>query len=104
MAMTPEQERETANTGTKPVVESHRFDEAALAEALRARKIGGAGLDVLSVEPPPPDHVLLSKDLPNLLITPHTAWSSREARQRLLDGILANIQGFLDSKPVNRIV
>ncbi|MEI7928575.1 MAG: D-2-hydroxyacid dehydrogenase [Verrucomicrobiales bacterium] len=87
------------NTGRGPLI-----DEAALAEALRAGKIGGAGLDVLSVEPPPPDHVLLSKDLPNLLITPHTAWSSHEARQRLLDGIITNIQGFLAGKPVNRIV
>ena len=87
------------NTGRGPLI-----DEAALADALRSRKIGGAGLDVLSVEPPPADHVLLANDLPNLLITPHTAWSSHEARQRLLDGILANIHGFLDGEPVNRIV
>ncbi len=87
------------NTGRGPLI-----DEAALAEALRTGKIGGAGLDVLSVEPPPADHVLLANDLPNLLITPHTAWSSQEARQRLLDGILADIQGFVNGTPVNQIV
>ncbi|OYV07108.1 MAG: glycerate dehydrogenase [Verrucomicrobiales bacterium VVV1] len=87
------------NTGRGPLI-----DEAALAEALSERKIGGAGIDVLSVEPPPADHVLLTNDLPNLLITPHTAWSSHEARQRLLDGIISDIQGFLEGTPVNRIV
>ena len=87
------------NTGRGPLI-----DEAALAEALRSGRIGGAGLDVLSVEPPPADHVLLANDLPNLLITPHTAWSSVEARQRLLEGIIADIQGFLDGRLVNHIV
>lgn len=87
------------NTGRGPLI-----DEPALAEALRNRRIGGAGLDVLSVEPPPADHVLLAHDLPNLLITPHTAWSSHEARQRLLDGIIADIRGFLDGRLVNHIV
>ncbi len=87
------------NTGRGPLI-----DEAALAEALRAGTIGGAGLDVLSVEPPPADHVLFAKDLRNLLITPHTAWSSQEARQRLLDGIIADVRGFLDGTPVNQIV
>lgn len=87
------------NTGRGPLI-----DEPALADALRHRRIGGAGLDVLSVEPPPADHVLLADDLPNLRITPHTAWSSLEARGRLLQGILADIQGFLDGVPVNRIV
>ncbi|GMG87194.1 D-2-hydroxyacid dehydrogenase [Biformimicrobium ophioploci] len=66
-------------------------DEAALAAALRSGKLGGAALDVLSVEPPPSDHPLLDGDIPNLLITPHSAWISREARQRLLDGVTANI-------------
>lgn len=87
------------NTGRGPLI-----DEAALAEALRARTIGGAGLDVLSIEPPPSDHVLFANDLPNLLITPHTAWSSLEARQRLLDGIVANIRGFLGGMLVNQVV
>jgi glycerate dehydrogenase len=87
------------NTGRGPLI-----DEAALAAALRAGHIGGAGLDVLAVEPPPADHLLLAHDLPNLLVTPHTAWTSREARQRLLDGIIADIRGFLDGTVVNQIV
>ncbi|UHQ54649.1 D-2-hydroxyacid dehydrogenase [Microbulbifer sp. YPW16] len=66
-------------------------DEAALAEALENGHLGGAALDVLSVEPPPADHPLLAGDIPNLIITPHNAWISRESRQRLLDGVVANI-------------
>lgn len=81
------------------------IDEDALADALRTGQIAGAGLDVLSAEPPPADHPLLAPDLrdKNLLITPHTAWLSRESRQRLLDGLAANLRGFLDGKPVNRV-
>lgn len=67
------------------------IDEPALAEALRSGKLGGAALDVLSVEPPPEDHPLLQDDIPNLIITPHCAWISRESRQRLLDGVVENI-------------
>ncbi|MFI2812403.1 D-2-hydroxyacid dehydrogenase [Microbulbifer sp. JSM ZJ756] len=67
-------------------------DEAALAEALENGHLGGAALDVLSVEPPPADHPLLAGDIPNLIITPHSAWISRESRQRLLDGVVANIE------------
>jgi len=80
-------------------------DEEALAEALRAGHIAGAGLDVLSVEPPPADHPLLAPDLRdrNLLVTPHTAWLSRESRQRLLDGLIGNLQAFLDGTPTNRV-
>lgn len=78
------------NTGRGPLV-----DENALLESLRSGHLGGAGLDVLAVEPPPADHPLLAADLPNLLVTPHTAWASREARHRLLDGVVANIQAHL---------
>jgi len=60
-------------------------DEQALADSLRAGIIGGAGVDTLSVEPPPPDHPLLATDIPNLLVTPHNAWASRSARQAALD-------------------
>lgn len=70
-------------------------DEAALADALRRGHLGGAALDVLSQEPPPADHPLLQGDIPNLLITPHCAWISRGARQRLLETTVANIRGFI---------
>ncbi|HET8731917.1 MAG TPA: D-2-hydroxyacid dehydrogenase [Moraxellaceae bacterium] len=73
-------------------------DEAALLTALRSGHLGGAGLDVLSVEPPPADHPLLMAGLPNLLITPHCAWGSRGARQRLLDSTVANIRAFIAGK------
>ncbi len=69
-------------------------DEPALAAALRAGQLGAAVLDVLSVEPPPPHHPLLAPDIPNLFLTPHVAWASRAARQRLIDAVAANIQGF----------
>jgi glycerate dehydrogenase len=69
-------------------------DEDALAAALRARQIGGAALDVLTREPPPPDHPLLAPDIPNLILTPHVAWASRGARQRLLDAVANNISGY----------
>lgn len=69
-------------------------DETALADALRSGHLGGAALDVLSVEPPPADHPLLAPGIPNLIITPHNAWISRESRQRLLDGVVANIEAW----------
>lgn len=69
-------------------------DEPALARALREGWIGAAALDVLSVEPPPADHPLLAPDIPNLSITPHVAWASRGARQRLIDAVAGNIEGF----------
>jgi glycerate dehydrogenase len=76
-------------------------DEPALALALREGHIGGAGLDVLSQEPPPTDHPLLAADIPNLLITPHIAWASRESRQRLLDQVGDNIIAYLNGQPQN---
>ncbi|HAD65278.1 MAG TPA: glycerate dehydrogenase, partial [Alcanivorax sp.] len=76
-------------------------DEPALAEALRGGRLGGAALDVLSQEPPPADHPLLAPDIPNLIITPHSAWVSRESRQRLLDGVAANIRAWRTGRPTN---
>ncbi|MBK1856054.1 D-2-hydroxyacid dehydrogenase [Verrucomicrobiaceae bacterium 5K15] len=77
------------NTGRGPLI-----DEQAVAEALRTGQLGGAGLDVLSTEPPAADHPLLASDIPNLLITPHTAWASKESRQRLIEGVAENIKNF----------
>lgn len=59
-------------------------DEQALADSLRSGHLGGAACDVLSVEPPVNGNPLLADDIPNLVITPHSAWGSREARQRIV--------------------
>lgn len=79
-------------------------DEAALAEALRQGRLGGAGIDVLAEEPPRPGSPLLDPELPNLLLTPHTAWTSRESRQRLIHEIAANIRAFYNGESRNRVV
>lgn len=71
------------------------IDEEALYHALKNNQIGGAGLDVLSVEPPPVDHILLKEALPNLLVTPHNAWIGDGARQKLLDRAIAHLADFL---------
>ncbi|QBQ55038.1 2-hydroxyacid dehydrogenase [Nitrosococcus wardiae] len=78
-------------------------NEQALADALREGRLGGAGVDVLSQEPPPQDNPLLAPDIPNLLLTPHVAWSSREARQHLLQQVTKNIRSFLDGEPCNLV-
>ncbi|MCB1922407.1 MAG: D-2-hydroxyacid dehydrogenase [Gammaproteobacteria bacterium] len=78
-------------------------DNAALADALRNGVIGGAGIDVLDVEPPPADHPLLAGDIPNLIVTPHSAWAGRQARQNVVDETVANIAGFLRGEPRNRV-
>jgi glycerate dehydrogenase len=70
-------------------------DEAALAEALREKRIAGAGVDVLTREPPRShgdSNPLLDADLPNLILTPHVAWASREAMQTLADQLISNIE------------
>lgn len=76
-------------------------DEPALVAALRAGEIGGAAFDVLTEEPPRNGNVLLDAKLPNLLITPHTAWASRQARQRVIDIVADNVRAYLDGSPVN---
>lgn len=76
-------------------------DEAALLDALQNGRLAGAALDVLEQEPPVNGNILLDVSLPNLIITPHIAWASRQARQRLLDIMVANIQAFLDGQPQN---
>jgi glycerate dehydrogenase len=82
------------NTSRGPLV-----DEPALAEALNSGLIAGAALDVLSVEPPPPDNPLLTAR--NCLITPHLAWATRAARSRLMQIAVENVRAFLQGKPQN---
>ena len=72
------------------------IDNSELARALKQGRIGGAGLDVLDSEPPAADHPLLAPDVPNLIITPHIAWASVEARQRVVDQVTANLQQWLE--------
>lgn len=78
-------------------------DEAALATALLGGKLGGAGIDVLSEEPPTADSPLLQQALPNLIVTPHIAWASRQSRQRLLDQLAENIAAFVAGRPQNLV-
>jgi glycerate dehydrogenase len=74
-------------------------NEADLAAALNEGRLAGAGLDVLSVEPPKPDNPLLRAK--NCLITPHMAWAARAARQRLLEVAATNVRAFLAGQPIH---
>ncbi len=76
-------------------------DEPALADALRAGEIAGAGFDVLTGEPPRNGNVLLEPGIPNLIVTPHTAWATQAARQRLVEQVAANIRAWHAGKPRN---
>lgn len=78
-------------------------DEAALLDALKSGKIAGAGFDVLTNEPPVDGNFLLNLNLPNFILTPHIAWSSREAMQILADQLISNIESFVQGEPVNRV-
>lgn len=81
-------------------------DEAALIRALKAGWIGGAGFDVITAEPPPAGHPMLDPALlalPNFLLTPHVAWSSRPAMQTLADQLIDNIEAFVAGAPKNRV-
>ncbi len=82
------------NTSRGPVI-----NEADLAAALKEGRIAGAGVDVLSTEPPKADNPLLSCD--NCIITPHIAWASLEARTRLMNIFRANVEGFLRGEEQN---
>ena len=78
-------------------------DEAALVAALKYGQIGGAGFDVLTQEPPRGGNPLLKARLPNLIVTPHIAWASQEAANRLFDILLDNINRFVAGNPQNLV-
>ena len=78
-------------------------DEAALIQALKSGQIAGAGFDVLAVEPPREGNPLLDLDLPNFILTPHVAWSSRNAMQIMADQLVDNIEAFVAGKPGNLV-
>ena len=71
------------------------------ATALRAGRIGGAGFDVLSVEPPHAGNPLLALRLPNFVLTPHIAWASAQAMQGLADQLIDNLESFVAGTPRN---
>jgi glycerate dehydrogenase len=76
------------------------INEQALADALRNGHLAGAATDVLTVEPPVNGNPLLSGDIPRLIITPHSAWGSQEARQRIVGQINENALAFQAGKPI----
>ena len=82
------------NTGRGPLI-----NEADLCEALAAKRIAGAGLDVQEVEPPTEDSPLYTLD--NVIITPHMGWKGLETRQRLVGIIRDNVQAFFKGEPIN---
>jgi glycerate dehydrogenase len=79
-------------------------DGKALGMALKAGRLGGAGIDVLPQEPPLDGDPLLDPGIPNLILTPHVAWAAREARQRCLDEMAANIKDFAGGGRRSRVV
>jgi glycerate dehydrogenase len=78
-------------------------DSAALVEALRTGGIGGAGIDVLPQEPPVDGDPLLDVDIPNLIVTPHVAWGSVEARRRAVEAMAGNVADFIAGGTLNRV-
>ena len=80
------------------------IDSAALVAALESGEIGAAAVDVLPKEPPVDGDPLLDYDGPNLIVTPHVAWGSDEARQAAIDELVANIAAFIEGRERNRVV
>ena len=79
------------------------IDEQALADALRRGHLGGAATDVLSVEPPVHGNPLLADDIPRLIVTPHSAWGSVEARQRIIGQLAENAMAFFAGQPIRSV-
>ena len=79
------------------------IDDHALIEALRNGRLAGAGIDVLRNEPPREGNPLLEVDLPNLIVTPHNAWASRQAMQTLADQLVDNLEAFVRGSPQNLV-
>ena len=75
-------------------------NEEALAAALRSGHLGGAATDVLTQEPPRDGNPLLAADIPRLIVTPHNAWGSREARQRIVKQLAENASNWMKGSPV----
>lgn len=80
------------------------IDDRALLDALQTGRLAGAGIDVLRVEPPREGNPLLGVDLPNLIVTPHNAWASRQAMQTLADQLVDNLEAFVRGEPRNLVV
>ena len=78
-------------------------NEADLLHSLSTGQIAGAAIDVIQEEPPHASNMLLRQAPPNLIVTPHVAWASRESRQRLLDQLAGNIRNFFQHEPFNQI-
>jgi glycerate dehydrogenase len=78
-------------------------DESALLDALKNHQLGGAAVDVLEKEPPTDGNALIAAGLPNLIVTPHIAWASRESRQRLINEIALNIGAFAQGNIRNQV-
>lgn len=80
------------------------INEADLIDALKSKQIAGAGVDVVSSEPPPSDHIFLTHlDLPNFILTPHTGWASDEAMQVLWDQLVGHIDQFAAGTPAHNL-
>jgi len=79
------------------------IDDHALLDALQNGRLAGAGIDVLRNEPPRDGNPLLDVDLPNLIVTPHNAWASRQAMQTLADQLIDNLEGFVCGEPRNLV-
>jgi glycerate dehydrogenase len=80
------------------------LDDLALLDALANRQLAGAGIDVLRVEPPEESSPLLQINLPNLIVTPHNAWASRQSMQTLADQLIDSIEAFVRGESRNRVV